>query len=113
MLCDLRALGDIAVVRIGADIYLDNHEEFDAFLENEVSSRFSKVILDASNVRAICSAGLGAIVKAHKRAREAGGEVVFVQVQKKVHALFEITRLTSVINIMEDEAAALRHLQDL
>lgn len=111
MLCSLETRDDVGIVRIGADIYLDNHEEFDRFLEAEVSTRFSKVVLDLAQVKAICSAGIGAIVKAHKRAREGGGEVVVINVQKKVQALLEITRLTAVLKLLENAEAAIRHLE--
>ncbi|MBI3743421.1 MAG: STAS domain-containing protein [Chloroflexi bacterium] len=109
-LCSLQSREDVAFVRIAGDIYLDNHEEFDSFLSEHVSPRFSKVVLDASQVKTICSAALGAIVKAHKRAREAGGEVVFVNVQKKVQTLLEITRLASVLKMLDNDEAAYSYL---
>ncbi len=110
VLCSLQSREDVAFVRIAGDIYLDNHEEFDSFLTEHVSPRFSKVVLDASEVKTICSAALGAIVKAHKRAREGGGEVVFVNVQKKVQTLLEIPRLSSVLKILENDEAAFLYL---
>ncbi|MBI2944812.1 MAG: STAS domain-containing protein [Candidatus Wallbacteria bacterium] len=112
-LCSLQSRDDVAFVRISGDIYLDNHEEFDAFLSENVSPRFSKVVLDATHVKTICSAALGAIVKAHKRAREAGGEVVFVNVQRKVQTLLEITRLASVLKLLDTDQAALDYLSSL
>lgn len=113
MLCTLQSRGDVAFVRIAGDIYLDNHEEFDSFLEAQVSPRFAKIVLDAAQVKSMCSAALGAIVKAYKRAREAGGEVVFVNVQKKVQTLLEITRLNSVLKTLANDEAALAYLKSL
>ncbi len=112
-LCTLESRGDVAFVRIAGDIYLDNHEEFDSFLSEEVSPIFSKVVLDASYIKTMCSAALGAIVKAHKRARESGGEIVVVNVQKKVQTLLEITRLASVLKILDNDEAAMGYLESI
>ncbi len=113
VLCILQPRGDVAFVRIDGDVYLDNQEEFDAFLEDQVSPVYAKIVLDASKVKVMCSAALGAIVKAHKRAKQARGEVVFVHVNRKVLSLLEITRLTHLLKVMSTDEEAFEYLNQL
>ena len=113
MLCSLHIVDDVAFVRVSDDIYLNNQEEFDSYLQQQICPVYSKIVLDVADVKNMCSAALGAIVKAHKRARESGGEVVFIRVQKKVQTLLEITRLTNVLKVLDDEPAAEEYLRSL
>lgn len=66
----------------------------------------ARVILDLRHVNFIESAGLGALVAAKKRALERGGDIKILQPGKRVRELLELTLLTRVFEIHEDEGTA-------
>jgi anti-sigma B factor antagonist len=54
------------------------------------------------------SSGLAVLVSGLQAARKKGGDVHLVGMGTTLHALFELTRLHTVFQIFDDEAAALR-----
>lgn len=59
-----------------------------------------RLILDFANVQFMSSAFLGLLVKVHKRAIEAGGELQLYNLDSKIYKIFEITRLTKILDIV-------------
>lgn len=59
-----------------------------------------KLLLNFENVRFMSSAFLGLLVKAHKRVIEAGGRLQLCNLNPKIHKVFEITKLTKVLDIV-------------
>jgi anti-sigma B factor antagonist len=58
-------------------------------------------------VNYIDSSGLGELVKTHTTIRNKGGELKLTNLNKKVHDLLHLTRLSAVFDIETDEATAL------
>lgn len=65
-----------------------------------------KALLDLSEVNNAYSCALGAIVKIHKEAREAGGLLVIAGVQGYVQATMDSTKLSRILRIAEDRNGA-------
>jgi anti-anti-sigma factor len=57
-------------------------------------------------VRYVDSSGLGEMVASQTAARRVGGRVAVLSPSANVRELFEVTALTGVFDIFEDEAAA-------
>jgi len=66
------------------------------------------ILLNLAGVRYVDSSGLGEMVAAQTAARRGGGRVAVLGLSPNVRALFEMTALTNVFDIYEDEAGALR-----
>lgn len=68
----------------------------------------TKVLLNLTGVPIIDSMGIGEIVRAFKRAQEAGGELKLVGVTDRVYGALRITQLLDLIESYktEDEAIA-------
>lgn len=64
------------------------------------------VHVDASRVDTIDIAGLGVLVAAHRRARQAGRRLVLVGSQPRIMRLFAVTRLHRVLDLEPLEAHA-------
>lgn len=57
------------------------------------------LIVDASAVDMVDVAGLGVLVSAHRRARQAGRRLVLRDAQPRILRLFAVTRLHRVIDL--------------
>jgi anti-sigma B factor antagonist len=66
-----------------------------------------KILLNLGNVSYIDSSGIGELVSAFTSVRNAGGDLKLLNLTKKVHDLLQITKLYTVFDILDDEAAAI------
>jgi anti-sigma B factor antagonist len=68
----------------------------------------TKILLNLGNVTYIDSSGIGELVSAFTTVRNQGGELKLLNLTKKVHDLLQITKLYTVFDIKDDEAAAVQ-----
>jgi len=66
-----------------------------------------KVVLNLSEVNYIDSSGMGELVKTHTTMHNKGGQLKLSSLNKRVHDLLEMTRLSAVFDIHNDEASAI------
>jgi anti-sigma B factor antagonist len=66
------------------------------------------VVLNLGEVQYMDSSGVGELVKAHTTTRNQGGHLKLANLNKRVHDLLEMTRLSSVFDIQKDEASAIK-----
>jgi anti-sigma B factor antagonist len=67
-----------------------------------------KILLNLGDVTYIDSSGIGELVSAFTSVRNQGGELKLLKLTKKVHDLLQITKLYTVFDIKDDEAAAIQ-----
>ena len=67
-----------------------------------------KILLNLGDVNYIDSSGIGELVSAYTTVKNQGGELKLLNLTKKVHDLLQITKLYTVFDVHEDEAAAIR-----
>ncbi len=67
-----------------------------------------EILLNLGDVTYIDSSGIGELVSAFTTIRNQGGELKLLNLTKKVHDLLQITKLYTVFDISDDEAAAVR-----
>ena len=65
-----------------------------------------KILLNLGDVTYIDSSGIGELVSAFTAVRREGGELKLLNLTKKVHDLLQITKLYTVFDVKDDEAAA-------
>ncbi len=65
-----------------------------------------KIVLNLSELQFMDSAGLGELVGAYTTVTRAGGKLKLLKVGGKPLGLLEMTKLITVFDIFEDEAAA-------
>jgi len=65
-------------------------------------------LLNLSGVNYIDSSGLGELVTAFTSVRKQGGELKLLNLTKRVQDLLQITKLYTVFEITDDEAASLK-----
>ncbi|MBG8552846.1 STAS domain-containing protein [Hymenobacter guriensis] len=81
----------------------------DTELSNPAVLKYQKVLIDCQRLNYISSAGLGVFISHLQRFQDANVKLVFFNMQEKVHNVFEILGLDSLMTIVpsETEAAAL------
>ena len=66
----------------------------------------NKILLNLADVNYIDSSGIGELVSAFTTVKNSGGELKLLQLTKKVKDLLQITKLYTVFDVKDDEAAA-------
>jgi len=67
-----------------------------------------KILLNLGDVTYIDSSGIGELVSAFTTVRNQGGELKLLHLTKKVNDLLQITKLYTVFDVKDDEAAAVK-----
>src|SRR6476620_10343586 len=65
-----------------------------------------KILLNLGEVNYIDISSIGELVSAFTTVRNQGGELKLLNLTKKVHDLLQITKLYTVFDVKDDEAAA-------
>jgi anti-sigma B factor antagonist len=82
----------------------------DALLKDKVRSLrqqgYTRVVVDLGKVPYMDTAGLGDLILAYATTRMSGGTLKVMRVTKRLQDLLTITKLVSVFDTHDDEAAA-------
>jgi len=104
-----RQVGEVIVLDISGRITLGEGNVMLREIVRDLADKGNKrIILNLAEVNYMDSSGLGELVKTHTTTRNKGGELKLINLNKKVHDLFQMTRLSAVFDIQENEASALR-----
>ena len=71
-----------------------------------VASGSRRIVLNMADVSYMDSSGMGELIAAHTTVTTAGGEIKLLNLAKLVHDLLKLTKLYTVFEAFEDEAAA-------
>ena len=66
------------------------------------------ILLNLGDVTYIDSSGIGELVSAFTTVKNQGGELKLLNLTRKVHDLLQITKLYTVFDVKDDEAAAVK-----
>ena len=109
MTTSTRQVGGVTIVDISGRIVLG---EESAALRNLVGELLKKghkkILFNLGDVDYIDSSGLGHLVSSYTSVQKQGGELKLLHLTKKVQDVMQITRLYTVFDIMDDEAAAVK-----
>ena len=73
-----------------------------------ISKGQKNILLNMGDVNYIDSSGIGELVSAFTAVRSRTGELKLLNLTKKVHDLLQITKLYTVFDVKDDEAAAVK-----
>src|SRR6201984_3779693 len=73
-----------------------------------LSKGSKRILLNLGDVNYIDSSGIGELVSAYTTVKNQGGELKLLNLTKKVHDLLQITKLYTVFDVKDDEAAAVK-----
>lgn len=108
-----RQVGDVVVVDISGRITVGEGNVMLRDIIRELADKDNKkIVLNLGEVGYIDSSGLGELVKTHTTIHNKGGELKLANLNKRVHDLLQMTRLSAVFNIQADEASAIKSFAD-
>lgn len=103
-----RTVDGIDIVRLPERLMMADASDARAAIKEIIGLGSGKLILDLADTTFIDSSGLAVLVSSLQAARKKDGDVYLVNMGNTVRALCELTRLHTVFQIFDDEAAALR-----
>ncbi|MFY9802303.1 MAG: STAS domain-containing protein [Candidatus Acidiferrales bacterium] len=109
MQASTREMGEITVVDIRGRITLG---EGNVILREVMVGLLEKgnkhILLNMADVVHVDSAGIGELVRSHTSVRKQGGHLKLANVNKKVQDLLQMTMLSAVFDIHQDEPSAVK-----
>jgi anti-sigma B factor antagonist len=104
-----RQVGDVSIVDLSGRITLgDGTKSLRETVQGLLGEGKMRILLNLGEVASIDSAGIGELVAALISVRNRGGELKLLKLTRKVHDAVQITKLYTVFDIRDDEAAAIR-----
>jgi anti-sigma B factor antagonist len=103
-----RQIGGVTVLDISGRITLGEGNVILREIVRDLADKEQKrIILNLAEVQYIDSSGVGELVKTHTTIRNRGGQLKLTNLNKRVHDLLHMTRLSAVFDIQKDEASAI------
>jgi anti-sigma B factor antagonist len=104
-----RQVGDVTVIDAAGRITLGEGASSFRDTVRELSSKGDKkILLNLSDVSYIDSSGKGEMVSGFTTVTNHGGQLKLLGLSKRVKDLLQITKLYTVFEVFDDEAAAVR-----
>jgi anti-anti-sigma factor len=104
-----RRIGEVTILQLIGRLEL---EEGDNVLRDAVNQLVeagrNKILLDMKEVTRLDSAGIGMLVSKYLTARRSGGVIKILHPTERTDHLMDITKLTTVFEIFDDEGKAVR-----
>ena len=104
-----RKSGDVIVLDVEGKILLGEGDvQLKRKIDELVEKNEIKLLLNLANVPYMDSGGLGEIVRSYTTVKRANGELKLLNATKRISDLLTITKLITVFEIHDDEAAAVK-----
>ena len=82
-------------------------DEFSSIVKQLNDDQYHYVVVDLGSIDWISSPGIGALVDAHQRFAKRGGHVLLARMDKRIHNLLIITKLSMLFDAFPTVEAAL------
>lgn len=104
-----RQVGDVSVIDAAGRITLgEGASTFRETLREMIAKGDRKLLLNLADVTYIDSSGIGELVSGFTTVTNQGGQLKLLNLTKRVQDLLQITKLYTVFEVFDDEAAAVR-----
>ncbi len=104
-----RQVGDVTVIDAAGRITLgEGASSFRDSVRELAAKGDKKILLNLSDVSYIDSSGIGEMVSGFTTVTNHGGQLKLLGLSKRVKDLLQITKLYTVFEVFDDEAAAVR-----
>ncbi len=101
-----RTIGDVTVIDASGRITLGDATGQLRDVVQKEAEKNSKIVLNLGDISYIDSAGLGEMLGCFTSVKNRGGDLKLLNVQKRIKDLLQITRLYTIFETFDDEAAA-------
>lgn len=104
-----RQVGDVAVIDVSGRITLgEGSSNLREGIRGLLAKGQRKILLNLADVSYIDSSGIGELVSGYTSVANQGGQLKLLNLTKRVKDLLQITKLYTVFDVYDDEAAAVR-----
>jgi anti-sigma B factor antagonist len=104
-----RQVGDVTVIDAAGRITLgEGTSALRDLIRDSLGAGHKKVLLNLGEVNYIDSSGIGELVSAFTTVTNQGGQLKLLNLSKRIQDLLQITKLYTVFEVHDDEAAAIR-----
>lgn len=105
----VRQVGDVSVIDAAGRITLgEGSSAFRDQIRGLPAKGNDKILVNLADVSYIDSSGIGELVSAFTTLTNQGGQLKLLHLNKRVKDLLQITKLYTVFEVFDDEAAAVR-----
>ncbi|NQU73591.1 MAG: STAS domain-containing protein [Candidatus Omnitrophica bacterium] len=101
-----KVVGDVTVCSLSGEININTSPELRKVFDELTAKKVAKVILDLGSINYIDSSGLATLIEMLRRMKRYNGRLRLCSLSEKVRSLFEITKLTKLFEMFDDEEAA-------
>ncbi|MGB8952005.1 MAG: STAS domain-containing protein [Candidatus Aminicenantales bacterium] len=113
MVITMREQGNVAIFDIEGEIKRSDVTDITLHqaVKEKLDADLRNILLNFHKVDFIDSFGVGEILASYISTHNLGGKLKLAGISKKILVVFQVTMLTKVLEIFEDEAAALKSFQ--
>jgi len=113
MTTDTRQVGSVTIVDIGGRLVFGGESSsLGKLISDLLAKGHRKILLNLADVSRIDTSGLAYLLSSLISVRKKQGELKLLNPTKQVHAAMELTKLLTLFDIRNDEAAAVRSFGD-
>lgn len=105
-----RTAGNVTLLDLNGPLHILNAEEFKESFHNAIAE-FALIVLNMTKVTHLDSSGIGALIQAKTKVRDAHGNMVMFGVAAEVLSVLSLAGLKVFFNIQDSEAEAIEYLQ--
>lgn len=102
-----RVEGGVVLIEIEGDVHTFAARELERTLKHLLAQGHSRLVLDASRMGYISSAGLQAILSAHREVCERGGEVRICELNDHARQIVEMAGLDECLRLSDTRQEAM------
>ena len=108
-----RQAGDVTVLDLGGKITIgEGNVSLRGAIRRLVEEGRKKILLNLAQVSYVDSSGVGELVAGFTTIKREGGQLKLLNLTGKIRDLLAITKLLTVFDVYEDEAAAVNSFQE-
>jgi anti-sigma B factor antagonist len=103
--------GVSVVTLVGRIVLGEESNSFREKLKSMIAEGKKKIVLNVADIKYIDSSGLGILVAVHVSAKTHGAFLCLCDLGKKFHEVMQITKLLTIFDVYDTEAAAVGSFQ--
>jgi len=104
----IRQVGDVTMIDAAGRITLgEGSSTFRDTIKDLVGKGQKNIVVNLADISYIDSSGIGEMVSGFTTVTNAGGQLKLLKLTKRIQDLLQITKLYTVFEVFDDEAAAL------
>jgi anti-sigma B factor antagonist len=103
---NVRTSDDVVMVDLVGDIDLHVVPLVKEKIEPLIAEGKNKIVMDMAKVKYLSSAGIGALLRKKAEAREAGGDIKFINLSRTLRKTFELLGISGLLEVYDSEKEA-------